>query len=144
MWAVHFNKMKRRVVLGLWFEMRQVYSAWHVEAEACRAGLLIATYQGWSDVELESDCSTVVAALNGPREDCYEIGRIMEDCMEYIKFFDFIVVRHVYRKINAVVHRLATFAKGFVMDDFWFAETPSIIEVLALCPPPPRSNVVIN
>lgn len=48
--------------------------------------------------------------------------------MDYMNSFDFIVVRHVYGEINGVVHRLATLAKCFVMDDFWLAETPSIIE----------------
>lgn len=45
-----------------------------------------------------------------------------------MRSFDSIVVRHVYREANGVAHRLTTFAKGSVMDDFWLAEIPSIIE----------------
>lgn len=46
-----------------------VLSALHMEAEACRAGLLIAVHQGWSDIELESDCSLVIAALASSNKD---------------------------------------------------------------------------
>ncbi|KAM5582252.1 hypothetical protein ABKV19_002583, partial [Rosa sericea] len=39
-----------------------VLSATHMEAEACRAGLLLAIHQYWGAIDLESDCSLVVAA----------------------------------------------------------------------------------
>lgn len=61
-----------------------VISALHMEVEACRAGLLIALHQGWTDIDLESDCSLVVAALTSSTEDCPDIGRILEDCKVYM------------------------------------------------------------
>ncbi|XP_024178762.2 zinc finger MYM-type protein 1-like [Rosa chinensis] len=39
-------------------------SALHAEAEACRAGLLLAIHQSWMEVDMESDSSILVAALN--------------------------------------------------------------------------------
>lgn len=55
-------------------------SAVHTEAEACRAGLLLAIHQGWSEVEIESDCDVVVMALNGSTVDLSNMGRIIDDC----------------------------------------------------------------
>lgn len=40
-----------------------MFFALQMEAEACRAGLLIAIHQGWSNIDLQSDSSRVVAAL---------------------------------------------------------------------------------
>lgn len=40
-------------------------SVFHMELEACRAGLLIAIHEEWSDVDLESDWSIVITALKG-------------------------------------------------------------------------------
>lgn len=52
--------------------------------------------------------------------------------MEYMKFFDCIVVRHVYRKVNEVAHRLTTFNKRSAINDFQLTETPSIIKNVQL------------
>lgn len=119
-----------------------INSASHVEIEACRDVLLIANYQGWPNVEHESNCSMVVVALNDHRENCYEVGRIMEDCMEYMKS---LVAPHVYCEANRVAH--TTFIRGFIIDNFWLVETFTLslimfymriivmmLEVLALCP----------
>ncbi|PRQ25708.1 putative ribonuclease H-like domain, reverse transcriptase zinc-binding domain-containing protein [Rosa chinensis] len=40
------------------------HSVLNMEAEACRAGLLLGIHQGWSDIEIESDSAILVAALN--------------------------------------------------------------------------------
>ncbi|KAL6225972.1 hypothetical protein ACLB2K_004820 [Fragaria x ananassa] len=39
-------------------------SALHMEAEAIRAGLLIAIHEaGWNEIEIESDCAVLMHAL---------------------------------------------------------------------------------
>lgn len=48
--------------------------ALQAESKACRAGLLIAIDQGWTDNELERDCAQLVTAL----------GWILEDRKDYI------------------------------------------------------------
>lgn len=40
-----------------------------METEACRAALLIAVQQGWSDIDLESDCSLAITTLANSTED---------------------------------------------------------------------------
>ena len=39
-------------------------------------------------MKFESACSMVVAYLQKPMEDCLELGKILEDCMEYMNSFD--------------------------------------------------------
>lgn len=81
------------------------------------AGLLIAIHQGWSEVELESDCAMLINAVNEPREDYFEIGRIVEDCKDYMLAFESLEVRHIYCEANGVVHRLAHIASCSVVDE---------------------------
>ncbi|XP_024178113.1 uncharacterized protein LOC112184048 [Rosa chinensis] len=54
-------------------------SALHMEAEACRAGLLLAIHQDMTVIDVESDCSLIVTALQRDVEDRSEIGRIIDD-----------------------------------------------------------------
>ncbi|PRQ57425.1 putative ribonuclease H-like domain-containing protein [Rosa chinensis] len=63
-------------------------SALHMEAEALRAGLLLAIHQGWMDIEMDTDCAILVYALNRELDDdLSDIGRIMEDCKMYVEYF---------------------------------------------------------
>ncbi|PRQ44046.1 putative ribonuclease H-like domain-containing protein [Rosa chinensis] len=82
----------------------------HGEAEACRVGLAWAISQGWKVVELESDSSTVVAALTHHGGGSSEVSRILDDCKGYLQEFNFIRIRHIFREANSVADRLAHFA----------------------------------
>ncbi|XP_062014260.1 uncharacterized protein LOC133730740 [Rosa rugosa] len=86
-----------------------VLSAIHMEAEACRAGILLAIHQYWNAFDLESDCSLVVAALQLNVEDRSEI-------------------RHIFREANGVANRLAHLASLNYLDDIWLEESPMIIQ----------------
>lgn len=70
-------------------------SAIRMEAEAYRAGLLIAIHLGWSVVELESDCATLIVALSNQKNNCSKISRVVNGCPA-------ISVRHVYHEANSV------------------------------------------
>lgn len=104
------------------------FSVFQSEAEACRAGLLVAIHQGWFDVELECDSEVVVAALTSAAEDCSEVGHIIEDCKDYLLAFNSVLVRHINREANGVAYRLTHLASCSCIDNLWFDETLSIIE----------------
>lgn len=88
--------------------------AFQVEAEASRAGnLLVAIHQGWSVVDLESDCVALISTLASSSEDCSEISRVMEDCKKYLSKFSSIIFRHIYREINDIAYKLAHLASFF-------------------------------
>lgn len=62
---------------NVWLLFLDIYipfasSALQMEAKAFRAGLLIVIHQGWSAVNIECDCATLVT------KDCSEIGRITD------------------------------------------------------------------
>ena len=103
-------------------------SALHVELEACRAGLLFAIQQGWNQIELESDCMQLVTALSNSCEDWSHVGRIVEDCKNYMTAFNNIQAHHIFRETNCAAHRLAHTANFSAMDEFWLEEIPAIIE----------------
>ena len=84
-----------------------ISSALHMEAEACRAGLLIAIHQGWDAVELESDCATIISSLANNLVDLSVVGRIIDDCHMYKAEVTSFQVRHIYRETNGVTHHLA-------------------------------------
>lgn len=103
-------------------------SAVQMEAEACRSGILIAVHQGWQDVDFECDCSMMITALASTSLDFSEVGRIVEDCLEYMSECSSFHIKHVYSEANGVAHRLTHFASLFDLDEFWLDETPFIIE----------------
>ncbi|XP_061993749.1 uncharacterized protein LOC133711661 [Rosa rugosa] len=80
-------------------------SSLHMEAEACRAGLLLAIHQDMTVIDVESDCSLVVTALQRDVEDRSEIGRIIDDCKSYLTSFHSIQVSHIFREANGVANR---------------------------------------
>ncbi|KAL6213943.1 hypothetical protein ACLB2K_013382 [Fragaria x ananassa] len=49
--------------------LEYAHTALQVEAEALRAGILIAIHQGWEMVEIESNCSMLVDAFHRDEED---------------------------------------------------------------------------
>ncbi|XP_004292412.1 PREDICTED: putative ribonuclease H protein At1g65750-like [Fragaria vesca subsp. vesca] len=102
-------------------------SAFHMEAEALRAGMLICIQQGWEDVEVESDCVNLVHALHNTDDDLSIAGRVIEDCQRYVSAFNFFHLQHIYREANSVANRLARFARCNKLDVFSLDETPVII-----------------
>ncbi|XP_024190430.1 uncharacterized protein LOC112194420 [Rosa chinensis] len=94
-----------------------VISATHMEAEACRAGVLLAIHQYWDAFDFETDCSLVVVALQQNVEDRSDIGRIIDDCKSYLTSFHSIQIRYIFRKVNGVAHRLAHLGSLNYLDD---------------------------
>ena len=123
---------KGQCIAALSRSLSHVSSALHAEAEACRAGLLLATYQGWDDLIIETDCAMVATAIASSSDDYSQIGRIVGDCQGFLNSFNSIEVRHVYREANRVAHRLACVASFYSLDVFCLGETPSIIEDVLL------------
>lgn len=103
-------------------------SAFHMEVEACRAGLPIAIHQGWSDCDVESDSAALVAAIGSLIPVFLELGRVVEHCRDYMEAIGSLCIKHVYRVANCVAHRLAHIASHSSIDNFWIDEMPSIIE----------------
>ncbi|PRQ19025.1 hypothetical protein RchiOBHm_Chr7g0212601 [Rosa chinensis] len=101
--------------------------ALHMDAEACRAGLLLAIHQDMSAIDLESDCSLVITALHHNVEDRSEIGSIIDDCKSYLTSFHPFQVRHIFREANGAAKRLAHLASCNYIFDVWLEETPIII-----------------
>ncbi|XP_062024673.1 putative ribonuclease H protein At1g65750 isoform X2 [Rosa rugosa] len=105
-----------------------VSSALQMEAEALRAGLLIAIHQGWTDVVVECDCSVLAAAIARTNDDFSEIGRIVDDCKDYIQTFNSFQLLHIFREANSVANRLAHVASYSFVDEYWVDESPAIIQ----------------
>lgn len=91
-------------------------------------GMLLARDQEWSDVDVESNCPRFVTALTTPCEDLSEVGMITEDCKEYMKAFNSIRIRCIFREANGVALRLAHIACCSDINRLWLDESPSIIE----------------
>ncbi|PRQ17747.1 putative ribonuclease H-like domain-containing protein [Rosa chinensis] len=94
-----------------------VLSTTHMEAEAFRAGILLAIREGWDAFDLESDCSLVVSVLQQNMEDRSDIGCILDDCKSYLTSFHSFQIRHVFRKANGVAHHLAHLASLNYLDN---------------------------
>ena len=63
--------------------------------------------------------------------DYSDIGRIVEDCKEYMASISYVSFRHIHREANDVANRLAHLASRSYIDDFWYEETPDLL--LRMC-----------
>ncbi|XP_004300884.1 PREDICTED: uncharacterized protein LOC101315056 [Fragaria vesca subsp. vesca] len=63
------------------------YLVLNMEAEACRVGLLLGIHQGWTNIDIESDSATLVAALKSEEKDLSEVNRVISDCKSYFSVF---------------------------------------------------------
>ena len=79
-------------------------------------------------MDMENDCAVLISALATTSLDYSDIGRIVEDCKEYLASIFSVFFRHIHREANDVVNCLAHLASRSYIDDFWYEETPSIIE----------------
>ncbi|XP_024156084.1 uncharacterized protein LOC112164076 [Rosa chinensis] len=61
------------------------HSTINMEAEACRAGLLLGIHQGWSDVVIESDSALLIAALKS-EEDNFSEHEVQVLCPPVAKY----------------------------------------------------------
>ncbi|XP_062014420.1 uncharacterized protein LOC133730938 [Rosa rugosa] len=103
-------------------------SAIHMEAEALKAGLLIAIQQDWKEIEVESDCVNLVSALHVDGDDFSDIGRILDNYRRYVNAFNFFNFQHICCEANGVANRLALLARCGNLDEFCLEETPVIIQ----------------
>lgn len=70
----------------------------------------------------------IVTALASADDDLSQISRILEYCRVYLRSFNSIVIRHIYREANGVAQRLTHVISFSRFDDFWIEDTPSIIK----------------
>ncbi|XP_062028713.1 uncharacterized protein LOC133744661 [Rosa rugosa] len=52
------------------------HSVLNMEAEACRAGLLLGIHQGWTDIDVESDSAILISALNSREKNFSEMRHL--------------------------------------------------------------------
>ena len=114
-------------VAALARQYRYAFSAFHMEVEACRAGLQLGITQGWSHVDIECDSILLITALARGGEDLSECGRVIEDCKALFSSFQSVRVRHIPREANGVADRLAHLARLGGFDGDWIGEAPAII-----------------
>ncbi|PRQ49763.1 putative ribonuclease H-like domain-containing protein [Rosa chinensis] len=103
------------------------HSVLNMEAEVCRAGLLLGIHQGWADVDIESDSAILIAALKSKEKNFSKVSRVLDDCKDYFDDFQSIQIRHIYHEANVVANRLAHLASSCSVDDVWLGETSAII-----------------
>ena len=63
------------------------HSVFHMELEACIAGMQLGMCQGWSNLDLESDSILLIAALKRVGTDLSDVGCVLEDCKTFMSIF---------------------------------------------------------
>ncbi|VFQ72098.1 unnamed protein product [Cuscuta campestris] len=74
---------------------------------ACRRALGWAREQGLTELEVFSDCSRVVDAINGESTFLSHVGSIISDCRGLLSQFNYATLSFVPRTSNVVAHVLA-------------------------------------
>ena len=88
--------------------LESVLCAETAEILAVACGMELAVKFGWQEVILESDCSSVIHALNS--SDCCLLagGQFIESIKVAASFLNNVSFVHVLRDGNSVAHHLAT------------------------------------
>ncbi|GLT40487.1 hypothetical protein SLA2020_146210 [Shorea laevis] len=99
-------------------------------AEACsiRRALQWAHDLSIRRIILESDCASVVAAINSDNLNLNSsLGNVLLDCKTMVTFFAYCGINHVRRTGNAIAHELAKRALTAEGDEFWIEGVPTSI-----------------
>nr|XP_027067422.1 uncharacterized protein LOC113693034 [Coffea arabica] len=91
-------------------------TAMEEEALAVRAALVMAKAVGWTKIEVQSDCKSVVDQINASSVHDISIATVLEDIEELKKEFQECNFSFVYRTGNTCSHTLAQNAIKLVHD----------------------------
>ena len=96
-----------------------------VKAMAARGALLFAKELSLFDVEIEGDCSRVLAALNMARSCSTLFGYVIDECKSLGASLCSCKFSHVRREGNRLAHALARRAVISADTDVWVESLPS-------------------
>ncbi|GLT48817.1 hypothetical protein SLA2020_224160 [Shorea laevis] len=102
-------------------------------AEACslRKALQWANELSFRKVIVESDCASVVTAINTEIPNLHSsLGSVLSDCRMLMTSFLSCTIQHVHREGNSVAHELAKRALHAEADEYWLEEVPTDIAQL--------------
>ncbi|PRQ24902.1 hypothetical protein RchiOBHm_Chr6g0277591 [Rosa chinensis] len=98
------------IVGGICLKVNSVASPDFVEAMACRAACSLPVQYHLSPIMVESDCQSLVSAIEAEGEETSSLGRIIEDINFSLGMLVGSSLRHVYREANMAAHNLAKLA----------------------------------
>lgn len=95
------------------------------EALACRLGIQLAISLDIQQVQIETDCLSLVQKLKSGAQDCTEFGEIIADIQHLCSSFCYFHFLYVPRSDNKVAHSLAKFSFSISSADFlWMNALP--------------------
>ncbi|XP_022762175.1 uncharacterized protein LOC111308119 [Durio zibethinus] len=106
-------------------QIHAVNDPFQVESRAVVLSLQFAHEMGFTNIDLEGDCLTVVRSLKMTTMDLSPIGVIIEEARK--RMFHSCNVPHVLRSGNRVAHKLARHSILLENDEFWVEEFLAVI-----------------
>ncbi|XP_030928675.1 uncharacterized protein LOC115954851 [Quercus lobata] len=126
--GVVFHDFQGQVITALSQKIPLVQSVELVEAMAARRALLFAKELSLFDVEIEGDCSRVLAALNMARSCSTLFGYVIDECKSLGALLCSCKFSHVRREGNRLAHALARRAVISADMDVWVESLPSDLD----------------
>ena len=117
-----------QVITALSQKIPLVQSVELAEAMAARWALLFAKELSLFDVEIEGDCSRVLAALNMARSCSTLFGHVIDECKSLGASLRSCKFNHVRREGNRLAHALARRAVISADMDVWVESLPSDLD----------------
>ena len=126
--GVVFRDSQGQVIAALSQKIPLVQSVELAEAMAARRALLFAKELSLFDVEIEGDCSRVLAALIMARSCSTLFGHVIDECKSLGASLRSCKFNHVRREGNRLAHALARRAIISVDTDVWVESLPSDLD----------------
>ncbi|PRQ34185.1 putative ribonuclease H-like domain-containing protein [Rosa chinensis] len=98
-----------------------------LEAMACRVACSLAVQCHLSPIMVETDCQSIVSAIEAKGEETSSLGSIIEDINFPLGMLMGSSLRHVYREANMAAHNLAKLALHSSYNLSWSGLVPPVI-----------------
>ncbi|XBH54118.1 hypothetical protein VPH35_076487 [Triticum aestivum] len=96
------------------------------EALACRDAMVFAMEQGWTNVQVETDCQVFANEWKNTR-DLSDVGLIIRETKVYLSSFQGFELYHISRDANGLACKLARHALLLGMGDVTFSYIPEFL-----------------
>lgn len=128
-WGVIVRDKHGSAKLGATWQGVEVFEPKVAEARAVLLGLQLAREYGYVDVMVESDCLTLVNAIQKNEEGWSQFHLIVDDIIHVSKVFSNISFSFVSRECNKTAHELAHYLPWVEGRRVWLYDFPASVDV---------------
>nr|XP_027122368.1 uncharacterized protein LOC113739352 [Coffea arabica] len=130
-WGIVARNFERKLIMA-WAMPNKYLSVLVVEkALAIQMALIKAKQKGWKEIEIQSNCKTIIGKLQEDSVEDVNCATVLEDIIKLWNEFDVCHFSFIRRIGNVVSHMLAKFAMNLITNVTWERDFPTWLNMSA-------------